>query len=51
MMADLHAVGEEQTAGLMKQLAEDIITKLNANHQHARASGSMLARGHRRSFG
>jgi hypothetical protein len=51
MHADLHAVGEEQTAGLMKQLAEDIITKLNANHQHARASGSLLARGHRRSFG
>jgi hypothetical protein len=51
MHADLHAVGEEDKAGTMKQLAEDMIQKLNANHQKARASGSLLARGHRRSFG
>lgn len=51
MHADLHAVGEEDKAGAMKSLAEDMIQKLNANWQRARASGSMLARGHRRSFG
>jgi hypothetical protein len=51
MHADLHAVGEEAAAGLMKQLAEDAIQKLNAQWRYARASGSRLARGHRRSFG
>lgn len=51
MHADLHAVGEETQAGMLKQLAEDMITKLNADHQRARASGSMLARGRVRSFG
>ena len=51
MHADLHAVGEEDAAGLMKQLAEDAINKLNANHQHARASGSLLTRRPMRSFG
>ena len=51
MHADLHAVGEEQAAGGMKQLAEDMIMKLNADHMRARASGSRLARGHTRSFG
>jgi hypothetical protein len=51
MHADLHAVGEEQTAGAMKSLAEDMIQKLNADHQRARASGSLLARGRTRSFG
>jgi hypothetical protein len=51
MHADLHAVGEEAQAGAMKTIAEDMIAKLNANHQRARASGSLLARGHRRSFG
>ena len=51
MHADLHAIGEEDKAGLMKQLAEDEIMKLNAAHQRARTSGSRLATGHRRSFG
>jgi hypothetical protein len=51
MHADLHALGEEQTASLLKQLCEDMITKLNAQHRYARASGSLLARGHTRSFG
>jgi hypothetical protein len=49
--ADLHAVGEEQTSSMMKQLAEDMIQKLNAQHRYARASGSRLHRIRRRSFG
>jgi hypothetical protein len=49
--ADLHAVGEEQNAANMKQLAEDMITKLNADHQRAKASGSRLKRSRVRSFG
>lgn len=51
MHADLHAVGEEQNAANMKQLCEDMIQKLNADHYRSRASGSRLARGHKRSFG
>jgi hypothetical protein len=51
MHADLHAVGEEDKAGAMKQLTEDTIAKLNADHQRARASGSRLARTRVRSFG
>jgi hypothetical protein len=51
MHADLHAVGEEDKAANMKQLCEDMIAKLNADHRWARASGSRLARGHVRSFG
>ena len=51
MHADLHAVGEEAQAGAMKQLAEDMIQKLNAAHQRARASGSRLTRIRGRSFG
>jgi hypothetical protein len=51
MHADLHAVGEEDKAGEMKQLAEDMITKLNNDHMRARASGSRLARTRVRSFG
>lgn len=51
MHATLHAVGEEDKAANMKQLAEDEIQKLNANHQRARASGSRLARSRVRSFG
>jgi hypothetical protein len=49
--ADLHAVGEEQSAANMKQLAEDMIQKLNADHQRAKASGSRLKRSRVRSFG
>jgi hypothetical protein len=51
MHADLHAVGEENTAASLKQLVEDTITKLNADHLRARASGSRLSRGRARSFG
>lgn len=51
MHADLHAVGEEDKAGMMKQLCEDMIGKLNADHARARASGSRLARSRVRSFG
>ena len=51
MHADLHAVGEEDKAAGMKQLAEDMIQKLNAQHRYARASGSRLARSRVRSFG
>ena len=51
MHADLHAVGEEQTSSMMKQLCEDAIQKLNAQHRYARASGSRLARTRARSFG
>jgi hypothetical protein len=49
--ADLHAVGEEDKAGGLKTLVDDMIQKLNDAHQRARASGSRLARGHTRSFG
>lgn len=49
--ADLHAVGEEQTAAAMKQLAEDMIQKLNADHLRAKASGSRLKRTRVRGFG
>ncbi len=51
MNADLHAVGEEDRAAQLKQLAEDIIQKLNAQHRYARASGSKLVRARMRSFG
>jgi hypothetical protein len=51
MHAKLHAVGEEEQAGMMKQLTEDSITKLNNDHMRARASGSRLNRMRVRSFG
>jgi hypothetical protein len=51
MHADLHAVGEEDKAGLMKQLTEDAINKLNAQHQYARTGGSRVSRSRPRSFG
>jgi hypothetical protein len=51
MHADLHAVGEEQSAGAMKQLTEDEIQKLNALHLRAKASGSRVTRTRTRSFG
>jgi hypothetical protein len=51
MHADLHAVGEEDKAQMLKGLVEDMIMKLNANYMRARASGSRLARGRVRSFG
>jgi hypothetical protein len=51
MHADLHAVGEEQSAGNMKQLTEDEIQKLNALDLRAKASGSRVTRTRSRSFG
>jgi hypothetical protein len=51
MHADLHAVGEEQSAANMKQLAEDIIQKLNTAHLGAKASGSRVTMPRHRSFG
>jgi hypothetical protein len=51
MHANLHAVGEEQSAGNMKQLTEDEIQKLNALDLRAKASGSRVTRTRSRSFG
>ena len=51
MHAFLHAVGEEQQAAAAKQLVEDGINKLNANHATSRASGSRITRTRVRSFG
>jgi hypothetical protein len=51
MHADLHAVGEEQQAGNFRQMAEDIIQKLNAAHLGAKASGSRVTMPRHRSFG
>lgn len=51
MHANLHAVGEEQSAGNMKQLTEDTIQKLNALDLRAKASGSRVTRSRVRSFG
>ena len=49
--AYLHAVGEEQNAANAKQLAEDMIQKLNAAHLGAKASGSRVTMPRHRSFG
>ena len=51
MHADLHAVGEEDKASMLKSLVEDQINKLNMAHRYARASGSRLSRARVRSFG
>ena len=51
MHAYMHAVGEEQNAANSKQLAEDMIQKLNAAHLGAKASGSRVTRPRHRSFG
>ena len=51
MFACLHAVGEEDKAAGAKQLTEDTIQKLNANHALSRASGSRVVRSRVRSFG
>lgn len=51
MHSGLHAVGEEQTSLNFKQLAEDMIQKLNAAHLGAKASGSRVTRPRHRSFG
>ena len=51
MHSALHAVGEEQSAGNMKQLTEDEIQKLNALYLRSKASGSRVTRPRGRSFG
>jgi hypothetical protein len=51
MYAFMHAVGEEAQAAAAKQLTEDTINKLNAQHQMSRASGSRVTRSRTRSFG
>ena len=51
MFSCLHAVGEEDKAMGAKQLTEDTIQKLNANHAMSRASGSRVTRTRTRSFG
>jgi hypothetical protein len=51
MHADLHAIGEENQAANLKALVEDQITKLNAAHLGAKASGSRVSRTKGRTFG
>ena len=51
MHADLHAVGEEDKAGAIEALTEEMITKLNADHLRSKASGSRVTRPRLRSFG
>jgi hypothetical protein len=51
MHAYMHAVGEEQNAANSKQLAEDMIQKLNAAHLGSKASGSRVTMPRRRGFG
>ena len=51
MHSSLHAVGEEQGSANFKQLAEDIIQKLNTAHLGAKASGSRVTMPRHRSFG
>ena len=51
MHAYMHAVGEEQNAANAKQLAEDMIQKLNTAHLGSKASGSRVTTPRRRSFG
>lgn len=51
MHADLHAVGEEQSALALKTQVDEAIAKLNAQHLFAKASGSRLTRTRMRSFG
>ncbi len=51
MHAFLHAVGEEDKAMGAKQLTEDQIMKLNAQHFSSKASGSRVTRSRTRSFG
>jgi hypothetical protein len=51
MNADFHAQGEEQTALLLGQQVDQMITKLNDDHRLAKASGSRLRRVRHRSFG
>ena len=49
--SNLYSIGEEDKAGAMKQLVEDTINKLNADHLKSKASGSRVTRSKVRSFG
>ena len=49
--AALHAVGEESSAGNFKQLTDEAIQKLNADHLRSKASGLRVTRPRARSFG
>lgn len=49
--SDLHAVGEEDKAAMLKQVVDEMITKLNNAHTRAKTSGSMLTRTRKHSFG
>ena len=51
MHADLHAIGEEERGAMLNGLVESMISKLNAGHRYARASGSRVTRTRMRSFG
>ena len=51
MHADLHALGEEQTALGLKAQVDEAIAKLNAQHLFAKSSGSRITRTATRSFG
>lgn len=51
MHADLHAVGEENQAAMLKAQVDDTISKLNMQHLVAKASGSRVNRSRPRSFG
>jgi hypothetical protein len=49
--ADLHAVGEEQTAMMLGQQVDQMIQALNNAYLMSKASGSRLKRTRVRSFG
>jgi len=51
MHADLHAVGEENSALALKAQVDDAISKLNAQHLFSKSSGSRITRTRTRSFG
>jgi hypothetical protein len=51
MNAAMHAVGEEQSAAIWKNLCEDTIGKLNKEYLLSKASGSRVTRSRLRSFG
>jgi hypothetical protein len=51
MHADLHAVGEENAAAMLKAQVDDTIQKLNNAHLLSKASGSRVTRTRTRSFG
>lgn len=50
MHADLHAIGEEDKAAMLKGQVDEAIAKLNAQHLVSKASGSRIRRTGRRAF-